>query len=156
MFCHKCGKEIEEGSKFCESCGTTTFNQEKKKSPWRWFSYAWTVIQNLIVIGVIFAIYGSIYASFEVIVVSLLILIYLSLQGFSMIYGKTSVETAFALDAEFKRIRKLLKDEPEEYETEEIQEAKKKVDRMMVKMYINSGFLFLIYLITLWHLFGAL
>ena len=62
----------------------------------------------------------------------------------------------FALDAEFKRIRRLLKDEPNEYETEEIQEAKKKVDKAMVKMYINAGFIFIIYLIVLFYLFDTL
>ena len=70
---------------------------------------------------------------------------------------RLTAETAFALDGEFKRIRKLLKDEPNEYEAEEIQEAKKKVDKaIMVKMYINAAFLFIIYLIALFQLFGAL
>lgn len=155
MFCDKCGKEIKEGDKFCNSCGAVVGVNEKKNY-WKYLGYAWTVIVNLITIGVVLAIYGSVYASFEVIVISLLILIYLSFQSFSMIYGKTTAETAFALDAEFKRIRRLLKDEPDEYETEEVQEAKKKVDKAMVKMYINAGFLFIIYLIALFHLFGAL
>jgi predicted nucleic acid-binding Zn ribbon protein len=155
MFCYKCGKEMGEGDKFCNSCGAVVGGGEKKNY-WRYLSYAWTVIINLITVGVVFAIYGSVYASFETIVVSLLILIYLSLQGSSMIYSTTTAETAFALDAEFKRIRKLLKDEPDEYENEKVQEAKKKVDKAMVKMYINAGFLLIIYLIALFHLFGAL
>lgn len=155
MFCHKCGKELEENNKFCDSCGAV-IGVVEKKNYWKWLSYAWTVVVNLITVGVVFAIYDNVYASFEIIVVSLLILIYLSFQSFSMIYGKTTAETAFALDGEFKRIRKLLKDEPNEYEAEEIQEAKKKVDKAMVKMYINAGFLFIIYLIALFNLFGAL
>ncbi len=155
MFCDKCGKEIDEGDKFCNSCGAIIGINEKK-SYWEYLGYVWAVIANLITIGVVFAIYGSVYASFEIIVISLLILIYLSFQGFSMIYGKTTAETTFALDAEFKRIRRLLKDEPNEYETEEIQEAKKKVDKAMVKMYINAGFIFIIYLIVLFYLFDTL
>jgi len=129
---------------------------EEKKSPVRWLGYAWTVIVNLITIGVVLAIYGKVSANFEVIVVSILILTYLSAQSFSMIYGKTIVATAFGLDNEFKRLRKLLKDEPRKDELEELKEAKKKVDNSMIKMYINAGFLFIIYLIALFHLFGSL
>lgn len=128
----------------------------EKKNSWRWLGYAWTVVVNLITIGVVLAIYGKVYESFEIIVVSILILIYLSFQGFSMIYGQTIAATAFGLDTEFKRIRKLLKDEPNRYEKEEIQEAKKKVDKATIKMYINAAFLFIIYLIALFQLFGAL
>ncbi len=155
MFCHKCGKELEEDDKFCDGCGAV-IGAAEKKNYWKWLGYAWTIVINLITIGVVLAIYDNVYASFETIVVSLLILIYLSFQSFSMIYGKTTAETAFALDGEFKRVRKLLKDEPNEYGAEEIQEAKKKVDKAMVKMYINAAFLFIIYLIALSQLFGAL
>jgi len=131
-------------------------NEKPKKVYWHWLDYAWAVIVNLITIGVIVSIYSVVTESFEIIVISFLILIYLSIQSFSMIYGKTATETAFALDAEFKRIRKLLKDEPNKSETEGMSEAKKKVDRAMVKMLINAIFLSIIYLIALFHLFGAL
>ncbi|MCX6792910.1 MAG: hypothetical protein NTY12_02700 [Candidatus Falkowbacteria bacterium] len=127
-----------------------------KKNPWRWLGYTWTIIINLITIGVVLAIYDKVYANFEIIVVSILILIYLSLQSFSMIYGRTIWQTALGLDVEFKRIRKLLKNEPNKDEKDEMQEAKKTVNEAMIKMYINAAFLFIIYLITLLHLFGAL
>jgi len=155
MFCHKCGKKLIAGDKFCDSCGAT-IGLVEKTNYWKWAGYTWTVIVNLITIGVVLAIYGSIYTDFEIIVVSLLILIYLSVQSLSMISGKMTIETTFALDTEFKQIRRLLKDEPNEYEVEENQEAKKKVDKAMMKMYINAGFLFIIYLIALFHIFGAL
>ena len=32
MFCPKCGKELNEGSKFCESCGASTEEKNKKIS----------------------------------------------------------------------------------------------------------------------------
>ncbi len=161
MFCYKCGKEIKEDDKFCEHCGASTTGhvaqqEDKKTDVWKWFGYAWTVIANLITLGVVAAIYSSVYDSFEIITVSLLILIYLSIQSLTMIYGKTTVETAFAYDSEFKRIRKLLKEDVDEYEDEEIKDAKKKVGKSMVKMYINAGFIFIIYLIALFNLFGAL
>lgn len=156
MFCHKCGKEITDDDKFCNDCGTTIYANKEDKNYWQWFTYAWTVIINLITIGVVLAIYDNVYASFEIIVVSLLILIYLSFQSFSMVYGKAATETVFAIHGEFKRIRKLLKDDPDEYEVEEIQETKKKADKAMIKMYINTAFLFIIYLIALFQLFDAL
>jgi hypothetical protein len=49
-----------------------------------------------------------------------------------------------------------LKDEPDEDEVEELKSAKKKIDKAIVKMYINSGFQLIIYIITLWNLFSAL
>ncbi len=123
---------------------------------WNWFSYLWAVVVNIFTTGVVFAIYSNVFASFEVIVVSLLILIYLSVQSFLMIYGNITTRTAFGLNSEFLRIRKLLKDVPEEYEIEETQEVEKKAMKATVKMYINGVFLFIIYLIALFNLFGAL
>lgn len=155
MFCYKCGKEMEESDKFCNSCGAAVGTVENRDY-WKYFGYAWTVIVNLITVVIVFAIYGNVYASVDTIVVSLLILIYLSIQSFSMIYGKTTIETAFALDLEFKRIRRLLKYESNEEETEEIQEVKNKVNKAMVKMYIKASFILIIYIITIFNLLGVL
>ncbi len=130
--------------------------KEEKKDVLKWFGYLWTVVTNIITVGVVLGIYGQVYQNFEVIVVSILILIYLSFQSFSMTCGKTTVQTAFGLDTEFKRIRKLLKNEPSRDEVEGMKEARKTIDKAIVKMYINAGFIFIIYLITLAHLFGAL
>src|SRR3989339_181980 len=99
---------------------------------WKWTSYAWTVVVDLITIGIIFAIYESVYRDFEVIVVSLLILVYLSFESFPLFYTKTTTETTLALGAEFRRIRQLLKNAPNEHEMEEIQEVEKKVNEAMI------------------------
>lgn len=159
MFCHKCGKEMAEGDKFCNSCGTVV-GMSDKKNYWKYLGYAWTVIVNLITIGVVLGIYSNLYQSFEVIVVSLLILIYLSIQTFAMTYGNATIDAAFSMNFEFQRLRKLVQknqiDEDEESEREEIQEARKKVDKAKIKMYINAGFAFIIYIIALFHIFGAL
>jgi len=140
-----------------EDAGSKIDNDEaKKKNYWDWIRYIWTFIVNIIAVVIVLSIYGAVYKKFEIIVVSILILIYLSLQSFIMFYGRTITENIFFLDTEFKRIRKLLKDEPNKYEKEEIQEAKKKVDKASIKMYINAAFLFVIYLIALFNLFSAL
>ena len=137
-----------------------TTNTEKdvvteKKNPLRWARYLWAVIVNLVTIGVVLAIYDNVHGSFEIIVISILILIYLSVQSFSMIYGPTITTTALGLDTELKRIRKLLKDKPNKDE-EEIQGVKNEVDRAVIKIRINAGFFFIIYLIALFNLFDAL
>ena len=160
MFCHKCGKEITVGYKFCNNCWTFV-GMSGKKNHWKYLSYIWTVIDNLITIGVVLGIYSNPYQSFEIIVVSLLILIYLSIQTFAMTYGNATIDTAFSMNFEFQRIRKLVqkneidKDE-EENEKEKIQEARKKVDNSKVKMYINACFASIIYIIVLFHIFLAL
>lgn len=151
---------MTEGDKFCNSCGTVVGGSEKK-SYWKYLGYAWTVIVNLITIGVVLGIYSNLYQSFEVIVVSLLILIYLSIQAFAMTYGSATIDTTFSTIFEFQRIRKLVQknqiDEDEEKnEREEMQEARKKADKAKIKMYINAGFAFIIYIIALFHIFGAL
>lgn len=160
MFCHKCGKEITEGDKFCNSCGTVV-DVNEKKNYWEYLGYTWTVIVNLITISVVLGIYSNLYQSFEVIVVSLLILIYLSIQTFVMTYGNATIDTVFSMNFEFQRLRKLVQknqinQDEEENEREEIQEARKKVDKAKIKMYINAGFAFIIYIIALFHIFGAL
>ena len=156
MYCHKCGKEVKENDKYCLDCGTTLTTSKTKKKFFRWLSYGWTIIINLVTIGVVLAIYDNLYDDFEIIAVSLLILIYLSLQTYIITFGKATASTVFALDGEFKRLRKLLNDESDEYEEEEIRKAKKKLDVAEIKMYINGVFLFIIYLIALFNLFGAL
>lgn len=151
---------MTEGDKFCNSCGAIVGGSEKK-SYWKHLGYIWAVIVNLITIGVVLGIYSNLYQSFEVIVVSLLILIYLSIQTFAMTYGNATIETAFSMNFEFQRIRKLVQknqidEDEEEDEKEEIQEARKKVDKAKIKMYINAGFAFIIYIIALWNIFNSL
>lgn len=158
MFCHKCGKEMTEDDKFCNSCGAVVAVNEKKNY-WKWAGYAWTVIVNLITIGVVLGIYSNLYQSFEIIVVSLLILIYLSIQTFAMTYGNATIDTMFRMNFEFQRMRKLLQKnqtEEDEDEKEEVKEARKMVDKAKVKMYINAGFAFIIYVIALWNIFNSL
>lgn len=156
MFCHKCGRKISEDDKYCDNCGTAVAIAPEQNNQWGWLGNVWTVIVNLITVVVVFAIYGSIYGDFETTVVSLLILIYLSIQSFSMLQGKTIAENACAFDSEFKRIRELLNANPTDEEAEEVQSARKKFEKSMTKMAINSTFVVIMYLIALFNLLGAL
>lgn len=129
----------------------------KEEEPYRkHLSYIWTIIINLITLWVIFAIYDKMYEDFEKITASILILIYLSFQSFSMVYGKTTVENILALNTEFSRIRELLKSKPSKNEIEELKKANRKISKEMIKMYINAIFSFIIYIIALKNLFNAL
>ncbi|MCX6734501.1 MAG: hypothetical protein NTZ25_01160 [Candidatus Peregrinibacteria bacterium] len=130
--------------------------ETKKKSYWHWLGYVWTIIANLISIWFVLAIYSKVYESFQVIAVSILILIYSNLQGFLMSQGKTNTRNIFFIDAEFKRIRKLLNNEPTKSEMEEMKEAQKTVNRAMVNVYISAIFLFVLDIIAIVHLFGAI
>jgi len=165
MFCTNCGSIIEDSSDFCTDCGNKNSikkdNNDKKINFFRWVGYVWTIIVNLITLGVMLGIYSSLYASFEKIVVSLLILIYLSIQAFAVTYGNATIETAFSNYSEFERIRKLLRksevgSEEEEFEKEEVLGVRKKIEKAKVKMYINMGFAFIFYIIALINLIGAI
>jgi len=80
----------------------------------------------------------------------------LGYESFTIIYARQEVDKVFAFDDEFRRIRRLLKDEPDEDEKKVRQEIEEKINKSMWKRYINSIFLFVTYLITLFHLFSAL
>lgn len=126
----------------------------------KYLGYIWTVISNLIALFVAFAIFGSTYSSFETIVFSLLILIYINLISFSGIYGQTKVKEVLMMHEEFKKMRKLLKEDVSEgdeiFEQEDLKNAKEKAKQNEIKFYINAGFMFIIYIIVLWNLLGAL
>lgn len=126
----------------------------------KYISYIWTVFTNLIALFVAFAIFSSTYSSFETIVFSLLILIYINLISFSGIYGQTKVKEVLMMHEEFKRMRKLLNEnvgeDDEVFEQEDLKNTKEKARQNEIKFYINAGFMFIIYIIVLWNLFGAL
>jgi predicted nucleic acid-binding Zn ribbon protein len=160
MYCYKCGKEMTGDDKFCKSCGAVA-GEEQKNDSLKWVGYTWTVIVNLVTLGVVVGIYNSIYNSFEIITVSILIIIYLSIQTFAMTYGNATIESLFSTHAEFERIRKILNknnenEDDEELEKEELKEAREKVNKAKIKMYINSAFIFILYIIAVWHIFGSL
>jgi uncharacterized membrane protein len=131
-------------------------NTNKQQEKTFWLGYIWTIIVNLVTIGIAFGIYSQVSGNFEVIVISVLILIYLSIQGFFISYGNTNVNQILYLNSEFQRIRKLLKDTPNKTEMDEMQEAKKKVEKEKVKMLINTIALFILFLIAVCYLLGAL
>jgi hypothetical protein len=129
---------------------------EKQKKNVNWLGYVWTIIVNLITIGIVFAIYSQVSGNLEIILFSILILIYLSIQSFMISYGNTTGSFLLYVNEEFGRIRKLLKNEPSKEEIEEVKEAKKKLGKEKIKGLINAISLAIVFLIVLFHLIGAL
>jgi len=126
----------------------------------KYLSYIWAIFTDLIAVFVILAIFGSTYGTFETIVFSILILIYINIVSFSGIYGQAKMKEVLAMTEEFKRLRKLLKENVNEddeiFEQEDLKNAKEKAKQIEIKFYIHAVFSFIIYLIVLWNLFGVL
>lgn len=165
MFCKECGCEAVSGNLFCVECGHRIHAMEngsriRIETPGekarKYFSYGWTVLINLIALIVIISLFTDTYNTFEKRVYAILVLIYLSIQGFINGYSFTHTKFAQALDFEFKRIRRLLKNEPDEFELEKEMEARKKVNTAGVKIVINGIFLVIAYIIAVLNLFNSL
>lgn len=126
----------------------------------KWIPYAWTVFINLIALFVVFAIFDSVYGSFETILLSLLVLIYVSLVSFAGGFGQTKMQEMLLIHEEFKRLRKLLNEEQSEdealVEEEDVQDAKSQMKKSQIKFYINSGFNFIIFIVAILNLLGSL
>jgi len=119
-------------------------------------SYIWEVVKNLIALFVILGILSVAYTSFEKVVVCGLVLIYLSIISISSVLGIEQLNFMQALDFEFKRIRKLLKEDLSEYEKEAEERANNTKNKITIKFYINGIFNFIFYLIVIFTLFEAL
>jgi len=125
-----------------------------------YIGYAWTVIVNIFTVFVVLAVFNSVYADFEKLIISIAVLIYISLTSFTSGFGLVKQIELLAIGEEFKKIRTLLKEEvdeyDEEYEKEQIENSKNNLKKQQVKFYINAGFAFIIYVIALLNLFGAI
>ena len=71
--------------------------------------YIWVVVINLVAVGAVFAIYDALTDSFEIIVVSLLVLIYINIQAFLMRYSITTGQQALFQAKQFIRIKHLIR-----------------------------------------------
>lgn len=122
--------------------------------------YIWTIVSNLITLFVVFAIFNAVYGSFETIVISLLVLIYVGFVNFAGAIGQTKIQEMLLLHEEFKRLRKLLKEEQTndeiEFEQIDVENVKRQMNDVQVKFYINVGFNAVIAIIAIFNLFGVL
>ena len=143
-------KEVTSATK---EGGATTETSEKKK--WVIFGYVWTIGLNVVSFLVILGILGSVQDNFSKIIVSSLVIIYLSIDSIGVNQGTTLTTFILGLDDEFRRLRKLLKDQPSESEIEEMREVRRKVELAKKKALIHSIFIFLAYLVAVYSLVYA-
>jgi hypothetical protein len=149
-------QEEEAGISLDEPLATEETSKKKSKIIGNFFGYAWTVIANLIAMAVILYVFSNTGSGFETKVIAILVIIYLTVRGFEAGYSLATSNLAIGLDSEFKRMRGLLKSPADKYEIEAFQETKQKAEKAMIKMYINSIFMSIAYMIALWNLFSSL
>lgn len=122
--------------------------------------HTWTVILNLLTIGIIVNIYSSLYESFEKIVVSILILIYLNINTFFATNSQTMMKTLINSENRFIELKKLIgQNKDSNYfskEELEVAEAEDKVKKVETKFYINMIFNFIMYVIAIVNLLSSI
>jgi len=118
--------------------------------------YAWLIVRNLLVILVVFGVFAKADTEFETIVIVGLLNILLTLSGFMKIWGLTQYEFLGLLDSQRADIKRLLNEELDENEQEAIKKRNKQIEDDQEKGLINGVFEYIIYLITLFALLGAL
>lgn len=133
-------------------------SEEKKKKAFRKHlpSLIWLVITDLFVLAIIIGLFNFASSSFETVIFSLLILIYLSVEGFFSSYGYKTMQTTFALANELLQIKKLLKYQEIDIEKEKQDKAMEEFNKLETRVQIHSIFLLLFFLITLWNLLFAI
>lgn len=125
--------------------------------------YIWKVIINIITVIIVLGIFSIASTDFETVVFAVLILIYLSITGFSTIWGLQQMDFGEALQKELDLIKTKLgiilyddEDYTEEYKKELEKEREEKKNNTMIKFYINAGFQVIIYIISLYYLLTVL
>lgn len=133
-------------------------SEEKRKLAFRKNlpSYIWLVIKDLFALVIIVGVFNFASSSFETIIFSLLILIYLSVEGFFSSYGYKTMQTTFALANELLQIKQLLKYQESDIEKEKREKAVEAFNKLEMYVQVHSIFLLLFFLIALWKLLSAI
>lgn len=126
----------------------------------KWLAYGWTVLINLITLLVVFAIFSVVYGSFETIVCSLLILIYVNLATFSSVYGLMTTKRVLMDHARYKKLRDLIQENPDANEAaaeaDDEETANIEAKKSEIKFYINGVFHFIFYIVAIFNILGSL
>ena len=115
-------------------------------------SIIWKIIINIITLIVVVSIFSVASTNFETVVLSVLVLIYLSIGTFSAVWGLHTIEFGEALGNELKTIKRLINKDNTEIKKEKAENKK----QLMIKFYINASFQTIIYIITLYMLIIAI
>lgn len=118
--------------------------------------YIWDIIRNLIVIGVVLTIYSVVYESESVIIVSILILTYLSVISIGAQISQSVAKGNLLLYSQTNKILKKTGEEISGEDSDDFENANFLLEKFQYKFILNSVFNFVIFLIVLVNLLGAL
>ena len=93
---------------------------------WLTWHYIWRVLSNLILIVIVWGILLSLHSRLEILLVSILGLIYATVRGIGLGLAYALILLASGIDAEFRRLRTLLKAAPDLQEQDTIAEGDRK------------------------------
>ncbi|HRH23649.1 MAG TPA: hypothetical protein PK295_03390 [Candidatus Magasanikbacteria bacterium] len=139
-------------------------------------TYLWRIVINIITLAVIIMIYSSIYDSDITIIISILIIIYLSIVSGVASLAWMHIEKSLIDYNRYKNITKMINktsdektdfpsmsevidqtfNNPKEEEDQELKEAQEFIKNNKIKFYINMGFNSIFYIIAVVKLIDAL
>ncbi|HRY62972.1 MAG TPA: hypothetical protein P5056_04365 [Candidatus Paceibacterota bacterium] len=152
----------------------------------KYASYAWLVIKNIIVLLIAFLLYSKANTSFEIIIVSLLLIIFTHAISSSSVLALGVWELSIKSSKQFLHILQILKRHDREYEglkeirekallenkdyfsgieklyyeDEDTKEGMKEQEalhkELTIKSYITETFVFLIYALAVWKIIATL
>lgn len=124
----------------------------------KWLSYGWSAFTGLVTLFIAISVINHSYEPFQRVAIDLLVLTYLGVRANGIGSGFIAVEQAKTDRNRFLALMKAAGDT--QYESEDYKERTKEDDetlqRGMVKGYIQSGFIFVIFVIALLNLLDAL
>jgi hypothetical protein len=117
-----------------------------------WISYVWRVFVNIIQLLFVLVVFSKVSQGFEVIVVSTLGLIYLTMMSIAFTSVYIQYDLVKAVDDEFVRLRRLLGDESLKDHAKVRLAALEKAERSITRISIDMTFLGIIGIICLYQL----
>lgn len=122
---------------------------------WLIWRYIWRILTSLILIVVVWSILIGLHTRLEVLLVSILGLIYVAVRTIGMLQLYYMSVLALGIDAEFRRIRALLNSPPDPDEKNGLRQIEAKQAHQIAFQFINSIALMIISLLCLYFLFTA-
>lgn len=124
--------------------------------------HVWPVLTSIIGLGIAIAVFHTAGSNYEKIVFSLLVMIYLRIGVFEAWNHITYCEALGAMGRDFWDIKKLLqegkegfKEFREGYEVK-IAKAEKDMDKVRLRIYIETGIASITFFVALYHLLRGL
>jgi hypothetical protein len=130
--------------------------RNSKNLPSYIWSYIWTVVYHLIELIIIIKIFDFASNSFEIVIFSLLIMIYFTTDDILAAIRVADKAKVIYLNSELSQIKLLLKYQESDEEKEEREEAMEMLNKEKTELLISRLFLGLFFLIALLKLLSAI